>query len=110
MCSGNDRESAESARKHGNMGHGVRLCAQPCCYASAEFHKKIAEIKEECSHGFSSGNEEVLPAGKTAWENAGRHLQIYQAVRRAGTADSWGASEDLAERDHLAVNSLGSVQ
>lgn len=59
---------------------------------------------------FSSSNEEVLPAGKTAWENAGRHLQIYQAARRAGTAGSWGASGDLAERDHLAVNGLGSVQ
>lgn len=92
------------------MGHGVRLCAQACCYGSGEFHKKIAEIKEECSHGFSSGNKEVLPAGKTAWENAGRHLKIYQVVRRAGTSGSWGMSEDLAGRDHLAVNSLGSVQ
>jgi len=92
------------------MGHGVRLCAQPCCCASCECHKKNAEIKGECSHGFSSGNEEVLPAGKTAWENAGRYLQIYPAERRAGTASSWEASEDLAERDHLAVNSLGSVQ
>lgn len=52
-----------------------------------------------------SGREEVLPAGKTAWENAGRHLQIYQAVRRAGTTGSWGASEDLTGRDHLAANS-----
>lgn len=74
------------------------------------FTKKFAEIKEECSHGFSSSNKEVLPAGKLAWENAGRHLQIYQVVRRAGTTGSWAVSEDLAERDHLAVNSLGSVQ
>lgn len=83
-------ERAESAREHGNAGRGVRLCAQPCCCVCGEFHQKKAEIKEECSHGFSSSNEEVLLAGKTAQENRGRHLQIHQAVRRAGTAGSWG--------------------
>lgn len=96
-------------RSAGRRGNGVAVSGCMLSLAATflvDFTKKIAEIKAESSRGSSSGNE-VLPAGGTAWENAGRHLQIYQAGRRAGTAGSWGASEDLAGRDHLAVNSLG---
>lgn len=64
--SGNDRQGAEGARKHGDTGHGVGLSLAAVFQVNVT---RTVQGSKDIPMAFP-----VVTRDKTAWENAGRHL------------------------------------